>query len=195
MAAVADLMPAARRTGALLDGIPDDLLDAPTPCADYSLGDLLDHLGGLALAFRAAATKKPVAGAPSAPTADASQLRDDWRTQIPRDLVALAEAWREPDAWTGMTAAGGVDLPGETAGRIALNEVLIHGWDVARTIGQPYDADEASLAAAHEFLAPLAESGESTPGLFERPVAVPADAPLLDRVIGLTGRDPNWSPG
>ncbi|MGH9048523.1 MAG: TIGR03086 family metal-binding protein [Acidimicrobiia bacterium] len=194
MAAV-DLMPAARRTADLLGGIPDELLDAPTPCSEYNLGDLLDHVGGLALAFRAAATKKPVAGAPSAPSADASRLGDDWRTRIPRELVALAEAWREPDAWKGMTAAGGVELPGEVAGLVALNEVVTHGWDVARASGQPYEPDDASLEAVHEFLAPVTGAGDAEAGIFGPAVAVRDDAPLLDRVIGLTGRDPNWSPG
>jgi uncharacterized protein (TIGR03086 family) len=94
-----------------------------------------------------------------------------------------------------MTEAGGVELPGEIAGLVALNEVLTHGWDVARASGQPYEPDHASLEAVYGFLAPFAGSGEEAAGLFGPAVAVPDDAPLLDRVIGLTGRDPDWSPG
>jgi len=45
----------------------------------------------------------------------------------------LAGAWQEPDAWTGMTVAGPVEMPGEIAGLVALNELVIHGWDVARS--------------------------------------------------------------
>jgi uncharacterized protein (TIGR03086 family) len=191
-----DLTPAARRTADLIGGISDELLDAPTPCPDYKLGDLLDHIGGLALAFRAAAKKESLGGAASGPSGDASRLGDDWRTRIPRDLVALAAAWRDPDAWTGMTQAGGVELPGEIAGLVALNEVLTHGWDVARASGRPYEPDVASLEAVYGFLAPFAGSGEAdAAGLFGPAVVVPDDAPLLDRVIGLTGRDPNWSAG
>ena len=52
-----DLEPATRRMSDLISGVPDELLDAPTPCPDYSLGDLVEHIGGLALAFTAAATK------------------------------------------------------------------------------------------------------------------------------------------
>ena len=52
-----DLRPAATRLGALVAGVPDDALANATPCPDYCLGDLLDHVGGLALAFTAAATK------------------------------------------------------------------------------------------------------------------------------------------
>jgi hypothetical protein len=42
-----------------------------------------------------------------------------------------------------MTKAGGLDLPGEMAGVIALDEIVVHGWDVARSSGQPYDVRSA----------------------------------------------------
>src|SRR5215211_3792885 len=106
-----DLEPATRRMAVLLAGIPDEALDRPTPCPDYTLGDLVDHVGGFTLAFTAAATKTADAAGGPGPSGDASRLGDDWRTRIGRDLAALARAWREPAAWAGMTAAGGVDLP------------------------------------------------------------------------------------
>jgi uncharacterized protein (TIGR03086 family) len=191
-----DLEPPARRLGALVGAVPDDALDRPTPCPDYCLGDLLEHVGALALAFRAAATKTGAEQAGQAPAGDASRLPDDWRTRIPHDLVAMAEAWRDPEAWTGMTAAGGVDLPGEVAGLVALDELVIHGWDVARASGQPFDAEPAELEAIRAFVAPMADGPpEQRAGLFGAPVPVPDDAPQLDKVIGLTGRDPGWSAG
>src|SRR5207248_426338 len=125
----------------LVAGAPDEILTAPTPCPDYRLGDLIDHVGGLALAFTAAAEKDAGDATSQAPSGDASRLGDDWRTRIPRDLGRLAEAWRDPEAWTGMTKAGGVELPGEVAGVVALDELVVHGWDVARASGQPYDPD------------------------------------------------------
>src|SRR2546423_3101319 len=111
-----DLDPAARRLAALVAGVPADLLDAPTPCPAYTLGDLVEHVGGASLAFRGAAVKDTGDATSQGPSGDASRLSDDWRTRIPRDLAVLADAWRDPDAWTGMTKAGGVDLPGDVAG-------------------------------------------------------------------------------
>ena len=52
-----DLVPAARRLAVLVRAVPDERLANPTPCPAYTLGDLLDHVGGLAIAFTAAATK------------------------------------------------------------------------------------------------------------------------------------------
>jgi uncharacterized protein (TIGR03086 family) len=191
-----DLEPAARRLGELVRGIPDELLDAPTPCPAYTVGDLVDHIGGAAVAFTGAATKDQGDATSQGPSGDSSRLTDDWRTRIPRDLAALADAWRDPDAWTGMTKAGGVELPGEVAGLVALDEVVVHGWDVARATGQAYDCDAPSLEAVRAFVLQFSEPGqeEMRAGLFGPVVDVPEDAPLLDRVIGLTGRDPAWSP-
>src|SRR3954464_760809 len=92
---VPDLEPAARRVAALLDGVPDTALDAPTPCADTPVAGLLDHLMGLAEGLRASAAKDP---APGGPQAAAANLDPDWRTVLPKRLDALVAAWREPAA-------------------------------------------------------------------------------------------------
>jgi uncharacterized protein (TIGR03086 family) len=191
-----ELGPAATRMADLIEGVPDELLGAPTPCLDYTLGDLVDHVRRLTLAFTAAAKKDTADMTSGRAPGDASSLGDDWRTRIPRDLGSLAEAWRDPAAWTGMTMAGGIDLPGELAGIIALDELVVHGWDVARASGQDFDQDRASLEAVFGFVKQFSGAGQEAArdGMFGPEVAVPEDAPLLDRLIGLTGRDPNWSP-
>jgi uncharacterized protein (TIGR03086 family) len=80
-----------------------------------------------------------------------------------------------------------VPLPGA----VAVNELVVHGWDLARATGQEYEPDPDALAASHDFLA--ASVGDpSRDSIFGPVVAVPDDAPLLDHAIGLSGRDPNW---
>jgi uncharacterized protein (TIGR03086 family) len=194
--AMVELGPAAERMADLIEGVPDELLGGPTPCPDYTLGDLVDHVSGFTLAFTAAAKKDTSGMTSGRASGDASRLGDDWRTRIPLDLAALAEAWRDPAAWSGMTKAGGIDLPGELAGIIALDELVVHGWDVARASGQRFDQDRESLEAVHGFVKQFSGSGQEAAreGLFGPEVPVPDDAPLLDRIIGLTGRDPGWSP-
>lgn len=190
-----NMAPATKRMADLVRGVPDEALGNPTPC-DIPLGALVDHVRTLTLAFTAAARRdfSTLTGPPPEP--DAANLGADWRERIPRSLEVLAAAWSEPEAWTGMTKAGGLDLPGELAGVIALDEIVVHGWDIARSTGQPYDVAPDLLEAVHGFVAPLANPNSPMPreGLFGPPVPVPADAPMLDRVIGLTGRDPAWWP-
>ena len=191
-----DLGPAARRMVDLVSGVPDGRLDGATPCPSYTLGDLLDHVGGLTLAFTAAASKSEGEIGTQGPSGDATRLSHDWRTRIPDDLTALAEVWRDSEAWSGMTRVGGIDLPGEIAGLVALDELVIHGWDIARASDQPYDCDSATLEACRGFVEQFSAPGQEADreGLFGPVVHVPNDAPLLDRVIGLSGRDPRWSP-
>ena len=188
-----DLEPATDAMTRLVEGVRDDQLGAPTPCPDMTVGDLLDHVDGLSLAFAAAANKKPLDTGGRPPAPDAARLGTDWRSRIPGRLAELALAWRSEPAWTGMTAAGGVDLPGELAGIIALNEILVHGWDLAAATGQEFTADPELLRAAYGFVqSSAAENPNGTPGLFGPPVPVPADAPPVDQLIGLSGRDPGW---
>jgi len=184
-----DLEPAARRLADLVRELPDEALNGPTPCEAYTVGDLLQHVHGSVLAFTAAAVKQPLDGGP---TGDASLLPPDWRTAIPHDLDALVAAWRDPAAWEGMTAAGGVDLPGEVAGVVALDELVVHGWDLARATGRSGEYDGPELPAVQQWVEQFSPAG--TDGLFGPSVPVPEDAPLLHRILGRAGRDPNWTP-
>nr|WP_278258382.1 hypothetical protein [Nocardioides convexus] len=60
---------------------------APTPCPEYAVGDLVDHIGGLAVAFTGAARRQPVPGADQGGTGDASRLEPGWRDRIAADLA------------------------------------------------------------------------------------------------------------
>jgi uncharacterized protein (TIGR03086 family) len=188
-----DLEPATRAVTALIASIRDDQLDDPTPCEGTSLAAMLDHVEGFATGFALAARKQVPPGGSQAPVIDAARLAPVWRTRIPARLADLAAAWHDEAAWSGMTEAGGVQLPAEIAGIFALDEVVVHGWDLAAATGRRIEFDDALLAPLHEFLtASVAQHPDGSPGLFGPPIAVPPDAPLLDRVLGLTGRDPQW---
>lgn len=190
-----DLGPAADALSELVAGVSSDQLGLSTPCAATTLGALLDHIDGLAMAFTFAARKEPLPpGVDPTPTADAAALAPDWRTRIPARLTELAEAWREPAAWDGMTSVGGVDLPADACGATGVDELVVHGWDVARSLGRSYRIDEDSIAVARGFADSVTAPGaQPPPGLFGPPVPVPADASPLDQLLGLTGRDPDWS--
>jgi uncharacterized protein (TIGR03086 family) len=189
-----DLTQATETLARVVADIGDDQLAAPTPCHGMTVADVLDHVDGLCLAFTAAAAKDLDAGR-QAPAADGARLGPDWRARIPGRLDRLAAAWRDERAWAGMTRAGGIDMPGEIAGTVAIDEVVVHGWDVAVATGRAYACDEELVRAAYGFAqAVVARDPQGTPGLFGPPVTVPDDAPLLHRLLGLTGRDPAWQP-
>ncbi len=191
-----DLGPAADALAGLVRSVDDRQLDHPTPCEATPLAAMLDHVDGLALAFAVAARKEPLPdGVDPTPQASAASLTEDWRTRIPERLADLVAAWREPGAWEGHTSVGGVDLPAAACGATGLDELVVHGWDVARALGVSYEIDDASVAGARTFVDMVTKPGaEPPPGLFGHPVPVADDASPLDRLVALTGRDPAWSP-
>jgi uncharacterized protein (TIGR03086 family) len=188
-----DFRPAARRLAGMIAGVTDEDLGRPTPCPAYTLGDLVEHVGGMALAFGSAAAKDGKYGEQQ-PSGDASRLSGDWRSRIAGDLAALAEAWRAPGAWEGTTRIAGMDAPAAMVAITAADELVVHGWDVARATGRPYDCEPDLLAAARRFLEAFTSAGlKPGPAVpFGPPRPAPGGAPELDHVIALAGRDPGW---
>src|SRR6266849_3394556 len=139
-----DLNPATRMLASLVAKVGDAQLGAPTPCPEYTVGDLLDHIGGVAVAFASAARKENGPNASPPPLGERARLGDDWRTRIPQDLAVLGDAWAEPGAWEGVTKIAGMEMPATVVGTVGLNEVVAHGWDLARATGQPFQPDDNS---------------------------------------------------
>ncbi|MFI5936935.1 TIGR03086 family metal-binding protein [Actinoplanes sp. NPDC051494] len=186
-----DFDPPVRQVRDLLLGITDDHLAAPTPCPGWSVGTLLDHLLGLGWAFTQAA-RKSTEGEGSAPQPSAEHLTPHWRSRLPGVLDELSNAWKDPAAWEGTSAAGGVTMPAEVTGMVAVNELTMHGWDLARATGQEYAADPRILEQLIGFLS--AGPAEGSPGLFGPRVPLGDEATMLDQAVALAGRDPHWRP-
>lgn len=195
MTTMLDLDSPCRELKRLAAGVTDDQLGARTPCEHYTVGDLLDHLMGLTLAFREAATKSAGPESAAGPDgASVAHLDPDWRRRLPAQLDELVAAWKNPEAWEGMTEAGGVTLPADVMGSVVVDELVLHGWDLARGTGQPFTCDPDSTQACYEFTAAMSEPGQEDGrvGLFGPVVEVPSDAPLLHRALAFSGRDPSW---
>lgn len=186
-----DLEPATRRLASVLERLTDDELADPTPCPGTSVGDLVDHLSVFAISFTGSARKESPRVV-DVPLPDAANLGPGWRGRVAAELTVLAAAWREPSAWDGITNAGPIEMPAEMAGLVALDELVVHGWDLAVATGQPYTVTDAEAEAAAAFI-----RGFDVPrdgALFGPEVAVAGEAPALDRLLGLAGRDPAWRP-
>ncbi len=186
-----DLGPQTAEVSRIVAGVRDDQLGDATPCVGMTVAALLDHLVGLTAAFRGAAEKAPQG---AGPRADAADLAPDWRTRLPEQLETLAVAWRDPAAWDGMTEIAGLTMPAVEVGVVALNEVLLHGWDLAVATGQEYRADPASVQACLDYGAEFAQAAPQARDQMYGPVVpVPDDAPAFDRLLGQAGRDPGWT--
>jgi len=187
-----DFDPPVRQLRALLLGVTDEDLTAPTPCPGWTAGDLLDHIMGLSWAFTQAARK--VTDGPGLsdppPQPSAANLPPHWRSRLHVLIEKLATAWKDPAAWTGTATAGGVTMPASAMGVVAMNEVVMHSWDLAQSTGQEFAADPRILEALIEFLSQ--GPAEGTPGLFGPVVEMEDEVTLLEHALSLAGRDPSW---
>jgi uncharacterized protein (TIGR03086 family) len=78
---------------------------------------------------------------------------------------------------------------------VGVNEVLVHGWDLAVATGQAYTADPAIAQACLELIEGFAVGApEMRDQIYGPVVPVPAGAPVFDRLLGQTGRNPSWAP-
>jgi uncharacterized protein (TIGR03086 family) len=192
--AVLSLEPPADQIAALARNLPDEQLNAPTPCPGTDVGAMLAHVLQLSVAFRDAARKVDGPTTSTPPGTVPLELPSDWRDALPRRLSELTEAWRDPAAWEGDTKAGGLEMPGADTGFVANDELVLHGWDLAVATGQPFEVAEPNLEASWQFASSIPDDQEAREGLFGPVVDVPQDASLLDRTLGQAGRDPRWSP-
>ncbi len=191
-----DLGPAAREMIRLVSGVRDDQLGDPTPCTTYTLGDLLQHVRGFAEAFTIAGRKEqPAGGSKPPPQGDASLLPDDWRGETADWVGRLAETWSDPAAWEGTAWIAGFEAPASSVGITAANELVVHGWDVARASGQQLVFDDAALVPSREFVAMMSGPGsdEARVDAFGPAVPIRSGASALYEVVAGNGRDPAWS--
>jgi len=193
-----ELTPAAREMTRLVDAVRDDQLGDPTPCTRYTLGDLLQHVRGFAEAFTVAGRKEqPAGGSKPPPQGDASLLPVDWRGEIADWLGRLVDTWSASAAWEGTAWIAGFEAPASAVGITAANELVVHGWDVARASGQQLILDDAAIAPSREFVAMMSGPGaeEARGDAFGPALPVPVGASALEEVIAGNGRDPAWSAG
>jgi uncharacterized protein (TIGR03086 family) len=181
---------AVAQTEAIVAAVTQDQLDLPTPCPEYDVRTLLAHItGGLT---RTALVGE---GDPDALThpSQAQGVPDDGWPGAYRTAAARANA-----AWADDTKLDGlVEVPwGKIPGRFALagyiQEVLAHGWDLAKATGQPAEGDpelaQWALATSKRILPPEIRGGDDVP--FGPVVDAPADAGPYTQLAAWLGRQP-----
>jgi uncharacterized protein (TIGR03086 family) len=163
----------------VLHPIARDELSRSTPCSEYDVMQLTDHLlNSITLLGGAAGAELP---------------ERDTGDSLERQVIGAARP--ALDAWhrRGMNETvrlGTNEIPATFAVSILSIEFLVHGWDYAAATEHPINVAESLadyvLGLAKNVITP---EGRATVG-FADPVAVPDDAPALDRLIAFTGRDP-----
>lgn len=152
----------------------------PTPCSEFDVRELVHHLLYWGPSLEGAGRKENV------PPSDVDTA--DWRGALLAQLAGTVEAWAPASAWEGTTSMG----PAQVVGEMLVGELVVHAWDLARATGRPLDLPDDLVAYVYDGIAAGADQGREM-GVYGPEVPVPPDASLLDRVLGLTGRDPAWA--
>ncbi|MGW1106784.1 TIGR03086 family metal-binding protein [Streptomyces sp. NPDC002540] len=177
------------KTGDIIEGVGADQLSLPTPCDDYDVEALIQHIVGWLLVFEAGAQGR-------SHDADAANHRcgADPAREFRTAAAGVVAGWETYGFDRRVTALGG-SMPGETVFNMTVMEYLTHGWDLAVATGQPipYTDQEAAevLARAEATLQPQYR-GENMPFGPAHPVG--EDASAVDRLVAFLGRRPFPAP-
>lgn len=164
--------------------ITDGDVDRPTPCAGWSLADLLAHMEDALDAF-AEAADGTVALHSAAPSALATRVRT-----LEVKACGLLSTWMTTTA--SYVDVGGHPLPVDTLARVAALEIAVHGWDVGRATGQERALPEPLAAALLPSALRIALAEDDR---FAPPVPVDVEAPAGVHVLALLGRTARTAPG
>lgn len=173
----------------LAAGVPPDRWTAQSPCEAWDargvVGHVIDMLGVLLGAIDRQLT--------SADLADPLQAFRSARADVEPPLS-------DPEIAGRVVTSPAGTMPFEQLSDVFGGDLVWHGWDLAMATGQDatIDPDEvlAGLTTAEQLPPEMYEPEAFGPGVvvFGPKIDVPHDAPAQDRLLGLFGRDPDWTP-
>jgi uncharacterized protein (TIGR03086 family) len=172
-------------TGRVVAAIPADQWQSSTPCSDWDVRGLVNHLvsGNLwAAELGAGATIEGVGD-----RLDGDRLGADPAAAYAASARAASDVFHRPGALHAPCAVSYGPVPGSVYAGHRFIDVLIHGWDLATATGQDATLDDDLVEACRRTAEPQAELLRAS-GAFAKAVTVPPDATAQARLLALLGR-------
>src|ERR1019366_7520737 len=167
--------------GDLIEGVREEQWSAPTPCTDWTVRALVNHLIGMNLVFVS------LLGDQAPPERGADRTGNDPAASYRESASALIVAFNRPGVLERTFHGPLGSATGMDRLQIRLYDLLAHGWDLAHAIDQPVtlpqDLAEQSLAFAQIQL-----SSQPRAGRFDLARDISNDAPAIDRLAAFLGR-------
>jgi uncharacterized protein (TIGR03086 family) len=173
--------------GRRVHAVGADQWGCPTPCKDWEVRNLVNHLVSEQLWVPALLSGKRVTDLGDG-FAAGDVLGDDPVAAWDAAATAAAAAFAEPGALERVVHLSYADRPGEEYAREMIFDLVVHSWDLARGISADDTLDHGLVEAVSASIEP--DTDLAATGLFDQPVPVPADADEQTRLIAFTGRRP-----
>ena len=159
-------------------------LDRPTPCEEWDVRALANHLVGITWMFTLANQGQ------QASEGDGDLLGTDPAAAMAAARDANLASWRAPGAFDGDRSYPFGAFPAPAAALVNLEELVVHTWDLSKATGQDPAIDPAIAGLVFDFCRSIPLDDYRAHGAFGPAVPVPATAPATDRLVALLGREP-----
>ena len=182
---VTTLERSASATAAVASGVRPDQFDSPTPCSEWNVEQLMNHLIGSLEYFTARAEGRQPGPLQAAPPTTYDQTIEHRQNAA----AATAQAWRRPGALEQMIDTGAGKMPGSAMVTLVASEMLTHSWDLAKATGQRMPADDVGVDQVLSGMRQSLKPQSRQPG-FGPEVQPRKDAPPIDKLAAFLGRQP-----
>jgi uncharacterized protein (TIGR03086 family) len=180
-ASVEDLGRACGAVGDLIADVRPDQWNAPTPCTEWTVRDVVNHLVAMNLVFAALIDDAPM------PERGADHLGNDPVGTYRASVASLQATFARPGVLERSYPGPLGSATGAERLQIRLYDLLTHGWDLAQATGippqMPDELAEQALAFVRDQL-----STQPRTGRFAEPQPIDAAAPAIDRLAAFLGR-------
>jgi uncharacterized protein (TIGR03086 family) len=174
----------------LVEGTRDDQLGNATPCAEFTVRDLVNHVASGAEMFAIAFEQGSVPDEELGRLMGGDYLGDDFKATLAASIHHAATAFSAPGALDGMVALPFGEMPREVALGIAVMDVMVHCSDLARGTGQELRLTDADAEVGLELAIAHGIDGMRDGGAFAAAIVVDDDADAWERLLAYTGRQP-----
>ena len=169
-----------------------DHLELPTPCPPWSVRDLLRHMVGQHLRFGAVARGEDPA---SVSPVEGPQLGADAAATLQEAAEVVTRSFAEGDeAASVLLPELGRPVPLGVLISFHFFDFVVHGWDLAVSIGAPFTPPAELSDQAFQVGQVIPDASRGPGASFAAKVPIGEDADALARLLGLAGRDPDWTP-
>jgi len=172
-------------TAGVLAKVSTDQLDLPTPCASWTVRDLVNHIvGGTTYVAVTAETGT------APPVGNEDHTTGDFKAEFKEGAERAVQAFSSDGAMDKTMTLPFGELPGSIFVMVAANDTFTHGWDLATATGQSRDLDPglaAQLLEVAKFI-PDEMRGPDGQAPFGPKVEVPESASTVDKLAGFMGR-------